>query len=560
MSYATYARKSEAVPAANSKAASKVVSSGLRIGAPDDAFEREADRVADAVMAGGRPGLEWSFSRMSLEPPLRCKCACGGSASAGGECEECKKTNEILQRASLSPDKKGTEGGGEVPPIVHEVLRSPGQPLDAATRAFFESRFGHDLSQVRLHVDDTATQSAALIRAKAYTVGQHIVLGGRRDITGHVGMKLLAHELTHTIQQSHIETSNRPSRMLQIGAADDCLEREADAAGNAVSDKSWRGNASSSLSTPRVQMQQDEPRKKPKPWIPPVGDFTIDFKLITPFVSPSLSDVQKGLDSLHGGSPKDTDSCEISRGTLKTQTSGICKGLCGPERPTSRAQCCPSFLIDTMTGRCCAPDETIDYLHHCVKKSSIRSGPVKSPIPIWGWGPGPSVLPPQTQPQAGSIGKLKPSPFFLASVGSLTVGDFGWDKSDLTAEQKTRLDNHAKTLGILLAMDPDATIEIWGYTDATGTEQYNIGLGQKRAEAARKELVTAGVPANKLHVHSAGESQLRVKTSAANPSNRRVEIRFEPSLKLAAPIPMGPYLTPPTLGPQLSSPGPGGNP
>lgn len=80
---------------------------------------------------------------------LQRKCACGGSAGGSGECEECrKKKDPLLQRKAV-----GEAQPFAVPPIVHEVLCSPGQPLDAATPAFFEPRFGHDFSQVRIHAD-----------------------------------------------------------------------------------------------------------------------------------------------------------------------------------------------------------------------------------------------------------------------------------------------------------------------------------------------------------------------------------------------------------------------
>src|ERR1035437_2536099 len=63
----------------------------------------------------------------------------------------------------------------EILPSVHEVLRSPGQPLDAATQAFMEPRFGHDFSQVRVHADEPAGESARAIDALAYTAGNNIV-------------------------------------------------------------------------------------------------------------------------------------------------------------------------------------------------------------------------------------------------------------------------------------------------------------------------------------------------------------------------------------------------
>ncbi len=60
---------------------------------------------------------------------------------------------------------------GDAPPVVHEVLRSAGRPLDAAIRTFMEPRFGYDLSQVRVHTDQRAAESAESIHARAYTAG-----------------------------------------------------------------------------------------------------------------------------------------------------------------------------------------------------------------------------------------------------------------------------------------------------------------------------------------------------------------------------------------------------
>jgi hypothetical protein len=89
------------------------------------------------------------------------------------------------------------------PPIVHEVLRSSGQPLDATTKGFMESRFAHDFSKVRVHTDPIAARSALSVNALAYALGQNIVFGAGQYAPETVsGRRLLAHELAHTIQQS----------------------------------------------------------------------------------------------------------------------------------------------------------------------------------------------------------------------------------------------------------------------------------------------------------------------------------------------------------------------
>ena len=78
---------------------------------------------------------------------LQRKCACGTRTPAGGECEACGKKKLNLQRRVVGDRSVRSE----VPPIVHEVLSSPGQPLDSGTRALMEPRFGHEFSQVRVH-------------------------------------------------------------------------------------------------------------------------------------------------------------------------------------------------------------------------------------------------------------------------------------------------------------------------------------------------------------------------------------------------------------------------
>ncbi|MDH5833682.1 DUF4157 domain-containing protein [Luteimonas kalidii] len=82
------------------------------------------------------------------------------------------------------------------------MINTSGEPLDTQTRQFFEPRFGHDFSHVRIHRDAAAAQSAASVSALAYTVGHHIVFGsGRYRPEAHSGRSLLAHELTHVLQQ-----------------------------------------------------------------------------------------------------------------------------------------------------------------------------------------------------------------------------------------------------------------------------------------------------------------------------------------------------------------------
>ncbi len=200
MSSATFAEKNSAESASKAKVAAKTAPSDLRIGPTNDSFEQEADRLADQVMSSESPAPDWSVTRMSVSAPLQRKCSCGGSGGASGECDECKKKEK--EKQTVQRKASGSTGYTVAPPIVHEVLNSPGQPLDRATRDFFEPRFGHGFGKVRIHVGDKATESSRSVQARAFTVGSNIVFGGGQyRPQSHQGRSLIAHELAHTLQQ-----------------------------------------------------------------------------------------------------------------------------------------------------------------------------------------------------------------------------------------------------------------------------------------------------------------------------------------------------------------------
>jgi hypothetical protein len=173
----------------------------LRIGDPNDAYEHEADRVAEEVISGRASKPHWSLSTMRMTAPLQRKCSCGASTSASGDCEECKnkekEDQQTVQRkatAATSPDF--------APPIVYEVLNTPGSQLDQTTRDFFEPRFGQDLSGIRVHTGARAAKAADAVGARAYTMGNHVVMNtGQYAPRSTAGRRLLAHELTHVMQQ-----------------------------------------------------------------------------------------------------------------------------------------------------------------------------------------------------------------------------------------------------------------------------------------------------------------------------------------------------------------------
>jgi len=152
----------------------------------------------------------------AMEPP---KCNCGGS------CDRC--ASSALQRSGRGvPQRGGIDA-------VQNVLRTPGAPLHANVRTPMERAFNHDFSRVRVHHDSAAGDSARLVGARAYTVGDHIAFGaGAYEPSTEAGRRLLAHELAHTIQQRDSGAELAPS--LEIGSADSPAEGEADRVADAV--------------------------------------------------------------------------------------------------------------------------------------------------------------------------------------------------------------------------------------------------------------------------------------------------------------------------------------
>jgi hypothetical protein len=169
---------------------------------------------------------------------LQRKCSWRGGSDT--DCEECRAKATLQRKVDGSADLES------VSPIVHETLRSPGQPLDATTRAFMESRFGHDFSRVRVHTDARAVESARSVNAFAYTVGRDVVFGtGQYTPHSREGRRLLAHELVHVVQQSRGGGFTGP---LRIDAPHGAAEQEADQVANAVSRGSTLQRPASSVS------------------------------------------------------------------------------------------------------------------------------------------------------------------------------------------------------------------------------------------------------------------------------------------------------------------------
>ena len=170
------------------KLAGKALQAKLRVNEPGDRYEQEADRVADQVM------------RIS-------------NTDVGSRGQSADRTLARKPELGISRYSRSEGGDGEAPQIVHDVLSAQGQPLDTGTRSFMESRFGHDFGAVRVHTDAKAAESARAVDASAYTVGSDVVFGaGEYQPDTSRGKSLMAHELTHVVQQTALSSPPMLSR------------------------------------------------------------------------------------------------------------------------------------------------------------------------------------------------------------------------------------------------------------------------------------------------------------------------------------------------------------
>lgn len=152
----------------------------LVIHQPGDLFEREADHAAEAVMTGGKPRV--AVASAAVLP----------------------KTPPTAFQRDAGRDNIAAHSDSDVTQIVDQVLQNPGQRLEPSAQQWMEQRFGHNFGRVRVHDDAQAHRAAQVVNARAYTVGADVVFADGQYAPGtQEGRKLLAHELTHVLQQTH---------------------------------------------------------------------------------------------------------------------------------------------------------------------------------------------------------------------------------------------------------------------------------------------------------------------------------------------------------------------
>jgi hypothetical protein len=182
----------------------------LTVNQPNDSFEQEADAMADKVMRMPDTPGQHPFFKPSVNAVQR-------------KCQACEEEDKFVRRKEMGGgDARGSEK------LDHYVgsLGSSGQPLSDSSRSFFEPRFGHDFSDVRVHTDGAAAASAQSINASAYTNGNNIVFNqGQFSPQTTPGRQLIAHELTHVVQQGNQSKAIQRHRMMDGDEAKPCLQK-----------------------------------------------------------------------------------------------------------------------------------------------------------------------------------------------------------------------------------------------------------------------------------------------------------------------------------------------
>ena len=388
-----------------------------------------SDGSLGSSMAGSRPVAAWrstfgnqavlrmvDHSRPAPSFPavnagasiLQRKCECAGAPDC--DCDTTKKDKEKqtggLHRAAAGP--AGAQAPGQAPAVVHEVLRSPGQPLDPATQAFFESRFGSDLGGVRIHTDSRAADSARAVQALSYTVGQHVAFArGQYQPGTDSGRRLLAHELAHTLQQRGVPLHSGP---LPVTPANGPHEQAADrVAGNALAtamEAVAPGHPSAAGSGPsaapavartggRAVLQRQTQVSCSVDFIKiaraKAGDKAAAAEIVNccqsgakPLPAGCTNDLIDALLKLLGKKPGDTTKCPLGFHGGKTEKykGQCCKDAAGE----SERDCCPPERIPVKAffPTCCPPGQWPD----AAQKSCV--GPSAPPVPQ----PGPLKPPP----------------------------------------------------------------------------------------------------------------------------------------------------------------------
>ncbi len=436
------------------------------------------------------------------------------------KCAACEEEGKLPRMPA------GPSAIGEAPAIVHEALRSSGQPLDTATRAYFERRFGHDFSRVSVHTDTHAVELSQALRAEAFTYGNDIYFNQRRFAPNQTeGRRLLAHELAHVAQQTAAGSPRLQRRLLLTGGPgdiDDFITMAESASGlvlkrNALTNQvTATGSSTTPARSPAFAAHlttiMDDPhqdaeihvgRDQPKVVIgafPEPKDFT-------------GSKVQRiDMDDVHmmeAGTPG-IGVADLMHEIVENYVAHAAFPVPGfdlfPAAHKAGSQAESEVATDILgSGRWVAIATAVigadskrvveDYDTYYVLRTVTR-----------------------TAPERFSVSNVSFAP--KVNVTTETIDQFPTESSVVPAT------GAAATARVVAALTANvlATVKIEGFTDDQGPMLHNLALGEQRADAAARKVVAAGVNRFRIQQVSQGATGFVAlnDTEANRAQNRRV--------------------------------------
>ncbi|MBV9406484.1 MAG: DUF4157 domain-containing protein [Acidobacteriaceae bacterium] len=345
----------------------------LILSQPGDAAEIEADRMAESVVARRPPaGVVRTFDGLQRQ------------AKVGGPDEQSADQDKMLEEG-LEPDETGRpkRKPGVAAPFAVSWKRpaSAAEPLPHQTRAFMEARFGHDFSRVRIHSDAAASASVARLQAHAYTVGNDIYFGrGNFQPDNFEGKKLLAHELTHVVQQAGGGISRtihrkckKPAKCGPSGCDSDCAPTQglqhSPPCGNEACPTSGAANKASfirhldvNLSTQMVEAE--------------VGDAKHATSIVGPFLSsPNPSETPTGLHTVDiKCSACHTNQCGNGMGWFTSFYNGLLVGFHNSQRVAKGVRSHGCVRVPCDRARWIHDNSESGTTTVCVHKGGKKSG------------------------------------------------------------------------------------------------------------------------------------------------------------------------------------------
>jgi hypothetical protein len=470
--------------------------------APGDVYEQEADRIADQVMATP------AHHAVSGAPP-RIQRFSGQS-------------NRLMAAAA--------------PASVDKAVAGPGRPLEPALRQDMEQRFGHDFSRVRVHSGAAAEQSAREVNAQAYTVGHNMVFGTGRFAPGtREGRRLIAHELTHVVQQSEADGTNVGQSNGKRGlspVAHAVLQRKPDEKSGARMPDSKhlaKGTMEWRLEPVETFTQYD------------TGGWTkrrmqVQFTPHPSFPAKTITFVQTVLQTT--GRTTSTPSKKPKIDILRDEYDPFY----GMEWDPKTKKWGPESIVPPQ-GYKSAPSSATDRTAYLFDEPYAPPGQVKmfetvAVVPEtgetlgalrWGVGKGVERVECTDSPSAefgAAVERFYATP---TAVGpdpgreeryDVILDEFGFNDATLTADQEKQLDP------IVTKMKGDPKLMVWvgGFADA-GDKNPSV-TSEQRAQAVTSYLIRNGVPKENVVSTSFGATWARYMPSMKEGRNRRVQLRL----------------------------------